>query len=214
MPVKGGYDKLPNNKEEPSREKPGLLSLLSFHWITETFKTGNSRPLEKSDLLPNDEANKTKALTEKLQTLWHDEKEMRQNRGKKPRLWICVWKLLLFKEILTILILSMADIICRVLRPLLLGIILSNMTSQNQDKSVLYACAGLLGVTSMGRSLATHLRCWIAERHGAKLCCALKGIMYAKVSISYMYYVYTRAKVSGCVTNPERFSTEFVLHKE
>ena len=200
MPVKGGYDKLPNNQEEPSREKPSLLSLLSFHWMTETFKIGNYRPLEKSDLLPNDETNKTKALTEKLQTLWHDEKEMRQKCGKKPRLWICVWKLLPFKEIFTTLILSMADIICRVLQPLLLGIILSNLTSQNQDKTVMYACAALLGVTSMGRSLATHLRCWIAEGHGSKLCCALKGIMYAKVSFSYIDYVYTRAKVSGCVT--------------
>ena len=202
MPVKGGYDKLPNNQEEPSREKPSLLSLLSFHWMTETFKIGNCRPLEKSDLLPNDEENKTKALTEKLQTLWHDEKEMRQKCGKKPRLWICVWKLLPLKEIFTILILSMTDIICRVLRPLILGIILSNLTSQNRDKTVMYACAMLLGVTSMGKSLATHLRRWIAEGHGARLCCALKGIMYAKVSFSYIYYFYTslRAKVPGCVT--------------
>ena len=220
MPVKGGYDKLPNNQEEPFREKPDLMSLLSFHWISETFKTGNCRPLEKSDLLPNDEDNKTKALTEKLQILWHEEKEMRQKCGKKPRLWICTWKLLPFKEIFTIVILSMAEIICRLLRPILLGIILSNLASQNQDKTMMYACAVLLGVTSMGKSLATHLRCWIAEQHGAKLCCALKGIMYAKVSISFMCYVFTRAKLSGCATKFLvfieflgffSFSTQFVL---
>lgn len=186
MPVKGRYDKVPNNQEEPSREKPGLMSLLSFHWITETFKTGNCRPLEKSDLLPNDEDNKTKALTEKLQILWHDEKEMRQKCGKKPRLWICVCKLLPFKEIFTIVILNMAQSICRVLRPLLLGIILSNLTPQNQDKTVMYACAALLCVTSMGGNLAKHLRRWVAEGHGAKICCALKGIIYAKVSLSYI----------------------------
>ena len=211
MPVKGGYDKLPNNQEEPSREMPGLFSLLSFHWISETFKTGNRRPLEKSDLLPNDEENKTKALTEKLQTLWHDEKEMRQKCGKKPRLWICVCKLFPFKEIFTIIILSIADVLCRVLRPLLLGIILSNLSSQNQDKPIMYACAVLLGVTSMGRNISTHLRSWMAEGYGAKICCALKGIIYSKVSISYIHYVYTTANVSACVTNPERCSTEFVL---
>ena len=211
MPVKGVYDRLPNNQEGPSREKPGLMSLLSFHWISETFKTGNCRPLEKSDLLPNDEGNKTKALTEKLQTLWHDEKQMRHRCGKKPRLWLCVCKLFPLKDIFTIIFLSIADVICRILRPLLLGIILSNLTSQNQDKPIMYACAVLLGVTSMGRNISTHIRSWMAEGYGAKLCCALKGIMYAKVSISYLYCVYTKAKVSGCVRSPERCRIEFVL---
>ena len=211
MPVKGGYDKLLNNQEEPSREKPGLMSLLSFHWISETFKTGNCRPLEKSDLLPNDEDNKTKALTEKLLNLWNDEKQMRQRCSKKPRLWLCVCKLFHMKDIFTIIFLSIADVICRILRPLLLGIILSNLMSQNQDKPIMYACAVLLGVTSMGRNISTHLRSWMAEGYGAKLCCALKGIMYTKVSISYIYYVYTKANVSGCVTRPEGCRTEFVL---
>ena len=54
------YDKLP--REEPTsslqKEQIGIRSLLFCHWMTATFKIGNSRPLRQWDLLPIEEQNK------------------------------------------------------------------------------------------------------------------------------------------------------------
>ena len=60
MTVKMRYKKLP--REEPTsslqKEQIGIWSLLFYHWMTDTFKIGNSRPLQQSDLLPIEEQNK------------------------------------------------------------------------------------------------------------------------------------------------------------
>ena len=63
------YNKLP--REEPTsslqKEHIGIWSLLFYHWMTDTFKTGNSCPLQQSDLLAIEEQNKTRILAENLQ---------------------------------------------------------------------------------------------------------------------------------------------------
>lgn len=186
MPVKGRYHKLFNEPEMAStthREKKSILSLLSFYWITETFKTGYSRPLEQWDLLPIEEQSKTKVLTEKLQGLWHEERRASQRCGKIPRLWRCVLKMFRAKEIFNVFVLRTIEISCGILRVLLLGVILSTLTSANEDNTMMYVSAVLLGVVSIGQSLVMHLRCWMNETQGAKLCSALKGIVYSKITL-------------------------------
>ena len=188
MPVVG-YNKVSNGAETsfPCQERRSVFSVLFFNWITETFKTGNSRHLEESDLLPIEEQNKTKVLTEKLQEIWNDEREVRQKCEKRPRLWRCVLKMLPTTEVFILLVLGLVDTMFCSLRPLLLGVILSNLiNTHSQDKKMMYACAVLLGVVSVGRSFATHLQCWLAEVQGARLCSALKGIIYSKVRLYYV----------------------------
>ena len=77
MPAKERYEQLLREESTSSsyREEISLCPLLFFHWMTETFKAGNCRPLQICDLLPIEEQNKTRVLTEKLQKNWNDEKK-------------------------------------------------------------------------------------------------------------------------------------------
>ncbi|XP_068705945.1 ATP-binding cassette sub-family C member 4-like isoform X2 [Montipora foliosa] len=189
MPVKERYEQLP--REEPAsthcRDEISLWSLLFFHWMTGTFKTGNSRPLQQWDLLPIQEQNKTRGLTEKLKEIWNGERRKRVSCGKRPRLWRCVVKMLPAKDALTMIIFGMVDMIGSTLRTLLLGVILSNLISNNGndngDKTIMYVCAALIGIISMVERLATHSRSWMAEVLGARICSALKGIIYSKITL-------------------------------
>ena len=181
--MKEKYEQLP--REEPAsflhREEIGIWSLLFFDWMTDTFKTGSSRPLQQWDLLPVEEQNKTRVLTEKLKNNWNEERKARNSCGKRPRLWKCILMMLPAKEVFIMTIFGIVDMIGSTLRPLLLGMILSNLISSSKDTSAMYIFAVLIGVISVGERLASHLRCWMAEVMGARISCALKGIVYSKV---------------------------------
>ena len=187
MPGKNGYFKLP--PEETSvplnRQKTSVWHLLFFLWMNDIFKTGGSRPLEQFDLLPIKEQNKTRILTENLKKIWHEEKKACFDRGKTPRLWRCVAKMLPAKEVLLMILFGMVAMIGGLLRCLLLGVILSNLTSSDGDKTVMYICAVLIGVVSMVERTSTHTRSWMSESAGARIACALKGIIYSKVSLCW-----------------------------
>ena len=75
-------------------------------------------------------------------------------------------KMTSIKDVLTMILLGMVDMIGSTLRPLLLGVILSNLISSNGDnngeKTVMYVCAVLIGVISMVERSAAHLRGWMA----------------------------------------------------
>ena len=178
-----GYTKLRTSSQASSldREEAGLFSVLLFGWMTEIFKTGNKRPLEKSDFLPRNEENKTSVLTEKLQTFWDDERKACLATGKRPKLWKSVVKMIPARGVLVIVLFGAVELICRILQPLLLGFILSNLISQSSGKSLMYVCGVLIGVVAIGKGFSLHLRCYMPEVLGARLSCALKGIIYSKV---------------------------------
>ena len=181
----GKYEKILTNQPTSSLHQKtyGFCSGLFFGWMTDIFKTGSTRPLEKADLLPLEEENKTRALTEKLQNLWNEERIACRNQEKRPRLWRSVVKMIPAKEVALVVLFGIVDTICRTLQPLLIGIILWNLISQTSDKSLLYACVVLMGVVNVGRSLALHSRNYLAEVWGVQLSSALKGIMYSKVRL-------------------------------
>ena len=179
------YEKIPTNQPTSSLHQKtyGFCSGLFFGWMTEIFKTGSTRPLEKADLLPLDEENKTRVLTEKLQKLWNMEQIACLNRRKRPRLWRSVVKMIPAKEVAVVALFGMVETICRTLQPLLIGMILSNLISQNSDRSLLYACAVLMGIVNVGRTFAVHLRIYLTEAWGVQLSSALKGVIYSKVRL-------------------------------
>ena len=179
------YNKLP--REEPTsslqKEHIGIWSLLFYHWMTDTFKTGNSRPLQQSDLLPIEEQNKTRILTENLQNIWFEERNRCFDSGKRPRLWKCVAKILPFREVMIMVLFGMVDSICAILRFLFLGVILANLISSNGDKTVMYVSAVLMAVTIIGGRVSLQFRNWMAEVMGQRICCALRGMIYSKVKM-------------------------------
>ena len=185
MPVKQKYDKLVSEETSSSlqKEEIGIWSLLFYHWMTDTFKTGNSRPVEQSDLLPIEEQNKTRILTENLQNIWFEERNACFKSGKRPRLWRCVAKILPLQEIMIMVLFGMVETISTITRCLLLGVILSNLTSSKGDKIIMYVSAVLIAVMIIGLRVSTHFRNWMAEVMGQRICCALRGMIYSKVKI-------------------------------
>ena len=185
MPVKQKYDKLVS--EEPSsslqKEEIGVWSLLFYHWMNDTFKTGNSRPLERSDLLPIEEQNKTRILTENLRNIWYEERNACFVSGKRPRLWRCVAKILPLRDIMIMVLFGMVEAISSILRCLLLGVILFNLSSNKGDKTVMYVSAVLITVMTIGARVSMQFRNWMAEVMGQRICCALRGIIYSKVKM-------------------------------
>ena len=185
MPNKMRYNKLP--REEPTsslqKEQISIWSLLFYHWMTDTFKTGNSRPVEQSDLLPIEEQNKTRILTENLQNIWFEERNACFRSGKRPRLWRCVAKILPLREIMIMVLFGMVEAISTITRCLLLGVILSNLTSSKGDKIIMYVSAVLMAVIIIGGRIVMQFRNWMAEVMGQRICCALRGMIYSKVKM-------------------------------
>lgn len=177
-----GYDKVPTSTDSlHHREEPSLLSLMSLGWMTETFKTGNTRPIEQSDFLPLDEENKARFLTELLQGIWDNERKASFITGKRPKLWKCVLKMVPSREIAILVLFGVVNVISRVLQPLLLGFIISSLVSRSNDQRLMYVCALLMGLVVAGKSYSLHMTGFRSEMLGAKLTCALKGIIFSKV---------------------------------
>ena len=123
-----------------TEENFSILSLLLFQWMNDVVKTGSERPLEQSDFLPLSKENKTRSVTEKLQTNWDDEIASSQRNNKKPKLWRSVIKMVSSKEALTIISAGLLDSTGRIAQPLFLGFLISTLISaeEPQKNIVLY----------------------------------------------------------------------------
>ena len=93
MPNKG-YETLTSDDDEAdtdSQSHPSMsanvLSLFSFWWMNNVFRTGSKRPLKQSDFLPLHEKDRTRDLTERLQVEWNIHvQECNTTEGKQPKL--------------------------------------------------------------------------------------------------------------------------------
>ena len=179
------YERVPNTKRSPAdpQKDAGLFSLLTFWWMNGVFQTGAKRPLEESDFLPLQEQDETQRLTENIQKLWSCEKKKCAESGKKPRLWKSVLKAVSLRQWGLLLFTNLAESTCRVLQPLLLGFMVSEMMNiQNDDRSLLYMCAAAMLLNAVVRSQVLHQFFYRSLLLGMQLRAALKGVVYLKVS--------------------------------
>ena len=167
-----------------SEENFGILSLLLFQWMNEVVKIGSKRPLEQSDFLLLSEENKTRSVTEKLQTNWDDERASCQRNNKKPKLWRCVMKMVPVKEASVIILSGILDSIGRILQPLFLGFLISALISAEEpQKNVsLYGWALAMAASYFMHSISLHQFYYRTMVLGMKVSSALKGLVYIKVS--------------------------------
>ena len=124
--AKNGYKNISNDADV---EEVSFESLLLFRWMNIVFKTGNERPLEKTDFLPHAKVNSSCFATEQLQTKWNEEKAKCQGNGKKPKLWKCLIMMLSVKEIMVLILLGTLNSLYRILEPLLLGYFMVSLMS-------------------------------------------------------------------------------------
>ena len=186
------YERVPDTKRSPAdpQKDAGLFSLLTFWWMNGVFQAGAKRPLEESDFLPLQEEDATQRLTENIQKLWNCEKKKCAESGKKPRLWKSVLKAVSLRRWGLLLFMNLVESTCRILQPLLLGFLVSEMMNiQNDDRSLLYMCVAAMSVNAVVRSQVAHQFFYRSYLLGMQLRAALKGVVYLKVSTLLSVYV-------------------------
>ena len=175
-----GYLKISTNED---KEKVSFLSLLLFRWMNSIFKIGSERPLHENDFLPLSKENSASFLTDQLQQNWNKEKTKCNGNRKRPRLWKSVIKLISVTDAMIIAFTSALRSFSRLLQPLLLGHLISILISDEPQKdNLLYALTLALCINALVRALSMHQHDYRCELLGIKISCALKGLIYHKVS--------------------------------
>ena len=178
--TRNGYKKIIN---ENNTKKLSILSLLLFQWMNNTFKTGNEQTLDENDFLPLSEKNTTCFVTEQLQIKWDEEITDCKGKGKKPRLWKCVMKILSVKDVIFLFFIWFINTFTRILEPLLLGYFMASLLSVGSQRIYrLYGCALAMVINVLIRSLSGHQVAYRCELLGIRISSALKGLIFKKVS--------------------------------
>ena len=177
-----GYKKVSANEEE---EAVSFMSLLLFQWMSSIFKIGSERPLDENDFLPLSKENSASFLTDQLQAKWNKEKTKCKRNQKRPKLWKSVIKLIPVKDVMIIVLTNALYSISRFLQPLLLGYLISIlMSAEPQKHDLLYGCTLALCINSVIGVLCMHQQDYRCELLGTRMSCALKGLVYHKVSVN------------------------------
>ena len=189
------YRKIPDGEHAPAdpQKEAGFFSLLTFWWMNGVFKTGAQRSLEESDFLPLQENDKTQHLTETIQKLWICEKNNCAESGNQPRLWKCVMMAFSLRQLAFLLFTGLVDLTCRVLQPLLLGSLISELMSGHNRYSFVCIYAASMFLIAVFKSLSTHQCTYNLNIIGMRIRAALKGVVYLKVSMasySTFYVIY------------------------
>ena len=175
-----GYNKISPSED---KERVSFLSLLLFQWMNSIFKIGSERPLDENDFLPLSKENSASFLTDQLQANWNKEKTKSNKNENRPKLWKSVIKLISVKDVVIIGFMHALFSISQLLQPLLLGYFISLLMSAEPKKdSLLYACTLALCINSVIGTLSMHHHDYRCELLGIRISCALKGLIYHKVS--------------------------------
>ena len=178
--ARNGYNKISPSED---KESVSFVSLLFFQWMNGIFKTGSERPLDENDFLPLSKENSASFLTDQLQANWNKEKTKCDRNQKRPKLWKSVIKLISVKDVMIIVFTNVLYAMFRFLQPLLLGYFISILMSAEPKKdNLLYVCALALCINSVIGTLGMHHRGYTCEMLGIRINCALKGLIYHKVS--------------------------------
>jgi len=175
-----GYNKISASEDEKG---VSFVSLLFFQWMNSIFKIGSERPLDENDLLPLSKENSSTFLTNQLQANWKKEKAKCRRNPNRPRLWKCVIKLISVKDAIIVVSTNALRTISSLLQPLLLGYLISIlMSSDPQKDNLLYGCTLALCTYPIIGALSMHHYDYRCELLGIRISCALKGLIYYKVS--------------------------------
>ena len=184
--VRSGYKKI---SDKDSEENFNIISSLFFQWMHEVVKIGSERTLQQHDFVPLSKEKQTRPATEKLQTKWNDEKAICKRDNKRPKLWRSVIKTMSVKEAFIIILTGFLDSVCRILQPLFLGFVVSALISAEEpqpENVLLYVCALAMAANYFIKNICMHQYFYRSAVLGVKLCSALKGLVYIKVTLDYV----------------------------
>ena len=183
--ARNGYKKITN---ATNTEKLSIVSLLFFRWMNNVFKTGNEQTLDENDFLPLSEKNTAYFVTEQLKVKWDEEIIDCKEKGRKPRLWKSVMKMLSVKDVIFLFLNWFINAFCHIMEPLLLGYFMASLLSAESQRIFrLYGCALAMVITFLVGSLTGHQVAYRCELLGIRISSALKGLIYMKVSCGRIF---------------------------
>ena len=147
------------------------------------LKQGNNRPLIEEDLFHLPEDCKAEILVEEAERYWLEELKRSQSRGKKPRLWKAMVRLIPWKSGLVMIILKTLESLSFVFLPLCLWLVLKTLNDgPDVDMKFVSKYVALMVLTSLIKALTTQHYDYLTELWALKLKVALIGLVYKKVS--------------------------------
>lgn len=168
------------------KEKAGILSRLIFCWMGSILKIGYRRSMECSDLYPLLDEDKTRTLTEDLDELWHKEVRDFHISGKNPSLLRAMRKVFSWTEYTLLAISLFLGIACNILKPLLLGLLISLMMTigsdmSDEDLQWVYIYAAAICGAALLQVVALHQYHYKVKILGMRWRAAIVGLLYKKV---------------------------------
>ena len=170
-----------NNHSEHPLASASVFSLVTFWWMNSLFKVGRERSLEDSDVFPIHEDDRTRDLTENLQKKWNEDVMVGRKKGKQAKLWKSVLKAIPWREFSFYWCLLLFYSAGRIIQPLLLGTLIELLMSSEKDRSKAFIVASVLPLCGLMAAFSHFLTCKF-EVLGIRLCAAVKGIVFLKVS--------------------------------
>ena len=186
--ARSGYKKI--SASEDNKGTVSFVSILFFQWMNNVFNIGSERSLDQNDFLPLSKENSASYLTEQLQSNWNKEKAKCKRNGKRPKLWKSVIKMLSLKDAMFIIFTGALRSLTRVLHPMFVGyLVFTMMSAEPQKNNLLYGCTFALCINALIGSISMHHHDYRCELLGIRISCALKGLVYMKVSTSIIQKV-------------------------
>ena len=182
--TRDGYQKITTGE---NTKKYGFISLLLFQWMDNIFKAGSKGTIEESDFAPLSRENSTDSYNKRLQTQWEKERAKSKGNGKRPKLRKSVITMISFNEALTIILPRALYALWRLLKPLLLGYLLSSLMEPDPHKNPLsYGCVIIMGLGALIGTISMRHSSYCSDVLGIGVSSALKALFYRKVNSFFL----------------------------
>ncbi|XP_071455801.1 probable multidrug resistance-associated protein lethal(2)03659 [Hetaerina americana] len=127
-------------------------------WAIEMFKLGYKKPIVEENLFKPLPSDSSEYLGDKLEKHWEDQEAKCKANGKNPSLFIALLKTFGPEYFSWGLLLSMNELILRMIQPMFLGKLLSYFkveTTTSRNEALLYA-SGIVGITAINAFILNH----------------------------------------------------------
>ncbi|KAK9869560.1 hypothetical protein WA026_003313 [Henosepilachna vigintioctopunctata] len=120
----------PNNEEHP-RIRANFLSVIFYIFTFETFRKGYKKLWNSTNLYKTIGADRSEVLGDEIERRWNEEKQAASARKGTAALITVIFKMFWFELIIAALLLAVAQIVLRLIEPILLGRLLKYFKSEN-----------------------------------------------------------------------------------
>ena len=113
----------------------------------------------------------------------------REERGKRPKLWKSVITMISSNEALIMVLIRTLYGLWRLLKPLLLGYLLSSLMEPDPHKKpISYGCVIIMGLGALIGTISMRHSSYRSDVLGIGVSSALKALIYRKVNAFFFFF--------------------------